>query len=89
MNPDGSIGTAMIAGGNIRFNGSSSCYGAFRSGGSAVWNGAGTVHGAIVANGNITRNGFLNFTHNSNFNNDNLPKEFMVSMSGWADKGLL
>ena len=85
MNADGNIGTAMIAGGDIIFNGSSHTYGVFWSNGDFRVNGASTLEGSIVAGGNITRNGVFNFILNNHIENENLPPGNECNIVTWKD----
>ena len=85
MNADGDIGIAMIAGGNITFNGSSHTYGAFWCNGDFTVNGASVLEGSIVAGGNITRNGTFNFVFNNSFDNGNLPQGYDCELIAWKD----
>ena len=86
MNADGSIGNAMIAGGNINFNGHSLLYGTFWCNGDFRCNGSGSLVGSIVAGGDITRNGAFNFVQNNNLDNDNLPPSNECRVVAWKDE---
>ena len=85
MNTDGGIGTAMIAGGNITFNGSSHTYGAFWCNGNFVTNGSSMLEGSIVAGGDVTRNGTFNFTYNNKLENEDLPPGKECEIVTWKD----
>lgn len=85
LNTDGTVGAAIIAGGNIEFNGSNTSYGAFWCNGEFRNNGASTLVGSIVAGGSVTRNGAFNFTYNGDLNNDNLPPGYECQLITWKD----
>jgi hypothetical protein len=87
QNDDGVNKNAIIAGGNITFNGNSDSYAVFWSDGSFIMNGGGTVYGSIVSSGVTDINGKLYFEYDSSIDNDLLP---VVPISNyWADTSLV
>ncbi|MGM0703319.1 MAG: pilus assembly PilX family protein [Pseudomonadota bacterium] len=57
------IDVAVLAKGDIRFNGASTVYGWFLAGGDVRQNGSSVLNGSIVAHGTIRRNGGMTFKH--------------------------
>jgi Tfp pilus assembly protein PilX len=84
---DGKVGLALIAGGDILFNGGGGAVlnATFWCNGDYRHNGAGTVEGAIVAGGSITRHGCFDFIQNNNIDNDNLPPSNECNVIAWSD----
>lgn len=66
------VDVAVLAKGDIRFNGASTIYGWFLAGGDVRQNGSSVLNGSIVAHGTIRRNGGMIFKHEPD-GNVNLP----------------
>lgn len=67
------VTVAVVAKGDITFNGSSDDNAVFWSNGTYTHNGSGTVRGTIIAGGDITRNGTFNFQQIEAMQNTSLP----------------
>ncbi|MBF0103488.1 MAG: pilus assembly PilX N-terminal domain-containing protein [Desulfobacterales bacterium] len=80
---------AIIALGEIEFDGSSNSYAAFWSNGLFRMNGSSTIIGSVVSRGTLTRNGAGNFSYDGSTENNNLPQTMEISLSSWRDTGLI
>ena len=88
------IKTAIIAGGNITFNGSGHSYGVFWANGDFVRNGSNYAHGSIVAAGGVDNpdiiyNGVFEFNQIASINNSFIPESIAADFSEWSDLSIL
>lgn len=66
------VTVAIIAKGNVNFNGSNNDYSVIWTNGDYSHNGSGSIKGTIVAKNNINRNGAFNFEESSKVQNDQI-----------------
>ncbi len=88
------IKTAIIAGGDITFNGSGHSYGVFWANGDFVRNGSNYAHGSIVAAGGVDNpdiifNGKFEFKQITSINNNFIPESIAADFSEWSDLSML